>query len=225
MCEANRDLDGGEGHGPDAIHQVAVSTGIVRERAAVAALGDCAVDVTGVLLDRGVMGLLGDQHRRSWMPSARGDDQFQGLHVDGAVILREALAQSRAPLILGNPRELVEAAKLVERAMLIAEQIAHQMLDASREQTRHARGSVKCLAQPPGDLLGIAISASGKLLELVNQQDQLPVVALGDPLWKFEGGHSASAMGRCVCVPARARSRPPHPVRTSRAAQHSASAR
>jgi len=76
----------------------------------------------------------------------------------------------------------VEAAELVERAVLVAEQIAHQMLDAPREKATHARGGVECLAQPLGDLLGVAVGAAGQLLKLVDQQDQLPVVALGDPL-------------------------------------------
>jgi len=66
--------------------------------------------------------------------------------------------------------------------VLVAEQIAHQMLDAPREKATHARGGVECLAQPLGDLLGVAVGAAGQLLKLVDQQDQLPVVALGDPL-------------------------------------------
>jgi hypothetical protein len=74
----------------------------------------------------------------------------------------------------------VEAAELIERAVLVAEQIAHQMLDASREQATHARGGMERLAQPLGDLFGVTVGAAG-------QQDQLPVVALGDPLRQFEG--------------------------------------
>jgi len=86
----------------DAFHQVAVPAGIVCQCAAVATLGERAVDVAGVLLDRGVVCLLGDQHRRPWVPFARGDDELQGLLVEGAAVLGEALAESCAPLILGN---------------------------------------------------------------------------------------------------------------------------
>ncbi len=185
--KADRDLDRSVAHGPDAVHQVGVPARIVRQRSAVAALGDRAVDMTGALLDRGMVGLLGDQHRRPRVPFARGDNALQRLFVDGAAVLGEALAESRTPLVVGNPRELMEAAELVQRAALVAEQIAHQMLDAAREQACHARGSVEGLAQPLGDLLGVAVGAAGELLKLVDQQDQLPVVALGDPLGQFEG--------------------------------------
>lgn len=42
------------------------------------------------------------------------------------------------------------------------------------------------LSQPLRDLLGVAICSAGQLLELVDEQDQLPVVALGDSLWQLE---------------------------------------
>src|ERR1035437_916354 len=60
------------------------------------------------------------------------------------------------------------------------------MLDASREQAGHTRGGVHCLAQPLSDLLGVTVGAAGQLLKLIDQQDQLPIVALGDPLGQLK---------------------------------------
>lgn len=70
---------------------------------------------------------------------ARCDNQLQGLFVDFALVLLETRAQALAPLVLGDRRQLVEAAELVERATLVAEHVAHQMLDASGEQAGDAR--------------------------------------------------------------------------------------
>ena len=121
------------------------------------------------------------------MSLARGEHALHRLLVDGASVLGEALPESLAPLILGDLRQLVKTAELVERAVLVAEQIAHQMLDAAGEQASHPRRGMECLAQPPGDLLGLAVGAAGQFLKLVDEQDQLPVVALGDPLGPCEG--------------------------------------
>ena len=64
---------------------------------------------------------------------------------------------------------LVKAAELVERAVLVAEEIAHQMLDAPREQASHARRGMEYLAQLLSDLLGVTIGAAVQLLKLVDE--------------------------------------------------------
>jgi len=97
------------------------------------------VDRVAQLLDAREMCLLREEHRGARVALAKLDQARERVVGDRGVVERQAAAQPISSLLGRDRGELVEAAELAERAVGGREQVAHQMLDRSREQHAYAR--------------------------------------------------------------------------------------
>lgn len=120
----------------------------------------------------------------------------EGRVVDRAAVEREPRAQPVVPLGVFDRGELVQGAELAERAIARREEVAHDVFDGAGEQDADVRRALEDSAHLPRQHARVAVEAAGHLLELVEEEDEPPVVGRGDPLGQLPSrGERARRVG------------------------------
>jgi hypothetical protein len=148
---------------------------------------DCdkpGIDTVGAIGDGSIMGLLGDEHRRSRMPFSHLDQLGQCVAVDRTAVFGEPAGQTHLPVVDVDRTERVEPTELVQGPVTGGEEVPHEMFEAPGEETgdpvRILKDGSHLLRQ--GVRITIGSALAGDLLELVDEEHQLAIICNGDAL-------------------------------------------